>query len=179
MDFEKKIRLLVSENEFLQLQLEDINIELKKKDEEIDLLADDNETAAYLRSKIEGNFIEIEQLKYYNQQEQQKNIGLESLNEELEVDLLQQIKGRQKEQKALKEMATVKANMEVVTEELNEAAGLYKMMQSLKAKLSEANSKALLIEIENEELKKELQEQRELIELLKNKNISSSSTIKE
>ena len=172
MDVEKKIRLLVSENEFLQLQLEDVNNELKKKDEELDLLAEDYETAAYLRSKIDSNLIEIEQLKYYNQQALQKNIGLETLNEELEVDLLKQMKGRQKEQKALKEMDSVKTNMEVITEELNEAAALYKKLQALKERLAEANSKALLAEIENEELKKEVQELRELIELLKNKKHS-------
>ena len=172
MDVDKKIRLLVSENEFLQLQLEDINHELKKKDEEIDMLAEDMETATFLRSKIDSNLIEIEQLKYYNQQATQKNIGLETLNEELEIDLLNQMKGRQKEQQTLKEMDAVKANMEVITEELNEAATLYKKMQTLKEKLAEANSKALLAEIENEELKKEVQEQRELIELLKNKKPS-------
>ena len=172
MDVEKKIRLLVSENEFLQLQLEDVNLELKKKDEEIDMLAEDMETAAFLRSKIDSNLIEIEQLKYYNQQALQKNVGLETLNEELEVDLLRQMKGRQKEQQALKEMNSVKTNMEVITEELNEAAALYNKLQTLKEKIAEANSKALLAEIENEELKKEVQEQRELIELLKNKKPS-------
>ena len=171
MDLEKKIRNLVSENEFLQLQLEDINLELKKKEEEIDMLADDSETAAFLRSKIDSNLLEIEQLKYYNQQATQKSLGLEILNEELEVDLLLQNKGRQKEHKALKEMDAVKANLEVLTEELNEAAALYKMLQSLKEKLSEANSIATLAERENQELKKEIEEQRELIELLKIKKL--------
>ena len=172
MNFEKEIRMLVSENEFLQLQLEDINVILKKKDEEIDMLADDGETAAFLRSKIDSNLIEIEQLKYYVEQASQKSIGLEMLKEELEVDLLMQMKGRQKEQKALQEMGTVKANLEVVTEELNEAAALYKMIQSLKQKLSEANSIASLNEIENRELKIEIAEQKELIELLKRKKNS-------
>lgn len=167
MDFEKKIRMLVSENEFLQLQLEDINLILKKKDEEIDMLADDGETAAFLRSRIDSNIIEIEQLKYYVEQASQKSLGLEMLNEELEVDLLMQMKGRQKEQKSIREMSSVKANLEVVTEELNEAAALYKMLQSLKQKLSAANSITALKEIENQELKKEIAEQRELIELLK------------
>ncbi len=167
MDFEKKIRMLVSENEFLQLQLEDINLVLKKKDEEINMLADEGETASFLRSRIDSNLIEIEQLKYYVHLAGQKSLGLEILNEELEVDLLIQMKGRQKEQKSLKEMGTVKANLEVVTEELNEAAALYKMLQSLKQKLSEANSIASLNEIENRELKLEIAEQRELIELLK------------
>ena len=158
MDFEKKIRMLVSENDFLLLQLEDINLALKKKDEEIDMLADDIDTAAYLRSKIEGNLLEIEQLKYDNQQTTQKSVGLQMLNEELEVDLLKQIKGRQKEQKTIKEMHSVKANLEVITEELNEAAALYKMLQSLQKKLSEATSIASLTEIENQELKNEIQE---------------------
>ena len=167
MDFEKKIRMLVSENEFLQLQLEDINLVLKKKDEEIDMLADDSDTAAFLRSKIESNLMEIEQLKYFNQQTTQKSVGLQMLNEELELDLLKQIKGRQKEQKALKEMDGVKANLEVITEELNEAVALYKMLQSLKEKLAEAKSIASFTEIENQELKKEIEEQRELIKLLK------------
>lgn len=172
MDFEKKIRILISENEFLQLQLEDINLVLKKKDEEIDMLADDGETAAYLRSKIDGNLIEIEQLNYYVAQANQKSIGLEALNEELEVDLLTQMRGRQKEQQSLKEMDSVKANLEAVTEELNEAAALYKMLQSLKEKLSEANSIASFKEIENVELRKEVEEQRELIELLKLKKLA-------
>ena len=167
MDFEKKIRMLVSENEFLLLQLEDINLALTKKDEEIDMLADNIETAAFLRSKIEGNLLEIEQLKYDNQQTTQKSYGLQILNGELEEDLLKQIKGRQKEQKTIKEMHGVKANLEVITEELNEAAALYKMLQSLQTKLSEATSIASITEIENQELKKEIQEQKELIELLK------------
>ena len=167
MDFEKKIKMLVSENEFLQLQLEDINLALKKKDEEIDMLADDSETAASLRSRIESNLMEIEQLKYHNRQTIQKSVGLEMLNEELELDLVKQIKGRQKEQKALKELDGVKINLEVITEELNEAAALYKMLQSLKEKLSEARSIASLAELENIELKKEIQEQRELIKILK------------
>ena len=158
MDYEKKIRMLVSENEFLQLQLEDINLELRKKDEEIDLLADEGETAAFLRSKIDSNLIEIEQLKYYVEEASQKSVGLEMLNEELEIDLLTQMKGRQKDQSTLKEMTSIKANFEVVTEELNEAATLYKKLQVLKEKLSEANSIASLKEIENAELKKEVEE---------------------
>lgn len=167
MDFEKKIQMLVSENEFLLLQLEDINLELKKKEEEIDMLADDIDTAASLRSRIEGNLLEIEQLKYDNQQTTQKSFGLQMLNEELEEDLLEQIKRSQKQQKEIKELDGVKANLEVITEELNEAAALYKMLHSLQKKLSEARSMGSLTEIENQELKKEIAEQRELIELLK------------
>lgn len=171
MDYEKEIRLLVSENAFLQLQLEDLTNIAKKKDDEIELLADDCETAAYLRSKIEGNLMEIQHLNYLHQQVVQKSLTIEILKEELEIDLLIQIKGRQKEQEALKEMNSVKANMEIITDELNEAAAFYKMVQSLKKQLAEAKSIAELKEIENIDLKNEIQELRELLEMLKAKRL--------
>lgn len=167
MDYEKEIRILVSENEFLQLQLEDLTNFAKKKEDELELLADEMETAASLRSKIEGNLIEIEHLSYMHQQVVQEKLGVDMLNEELEIELLQQIKGRQKEQEALKEMNSVKVNMEIVNEELNEAAALYKTVQSLKKQLAEAKSIEEIRELENIDLKNEIQELRELIEMMK------------
>ncbi len=167
MDYEKEIRILVSENEFLQLQLEDLTNFAKKKEDELELLADEMETAASLRSKIEGNLIEIEHLSYMHQQVVQEKLGVDMLNEELEIELLQQIKGRQKEQEALKEMNSVKVNMEIVNEELNEAAAFYKTVQSLKKQLAEAKSIEEIRELENIDLKNEIQELRELIEMMK------------
>lgn len=167
MDYEKEIRILVSENEFLQLQLEDITNFAKKKEDELQLRADEMETVASLRSKIEGNLIEVEHLSYMHHQVVQERLGIDMLNEELEIELLQQIKGRQKEQEALKEMNSVKANMEIVTEELNEAAAFYKMVQSLKKQLAEAKSIGEIRELENIDLKNEIQDLRELIEMMK------------
>ncbi len=169
MDYEKKIRVLLSENEFLQLQMEDLNTELKKRDEEIDLLGDVTESTAALQSKIDSNLIEIEQLRYNSEQVAQKSLGIEMMNEELEMSLYKEIKGRQKDQASLKEMDSVKANMDIISEELNEAAELYRKIQLLKASLAEAKSIASMKEIENENLKEELEELRELVKILKNK----------
>ena len=171
MDYEQKIRKLIVENEFLQLQLEDLNNIVKKKEAEIEFLADEAESAASLQSRMDGNFIEIEQLKYDHQQTLQKNLAIEILNEELEIDLVKQIKGRQKEQKALLEMDSVKVNMEIITQELNEATSFYKMEQSLKAMLAEARSIAELKETENFYLKNEVNELKELVKMLKLKRV--------
>ena len=171
MDYEKKIRLLVSENEFLQLQMEDLNSEIKKRDEEINLLGDVTESTAALRSKIDNNLIEIEQLRYNSEQASQKQLGIEMMNEELEMSLYKEIKGRQKDQVSLKELDSVKANMEVISEELNEAAVLYKKVQSLKASLAEAESTASMTEIENQDLKMEIEELKALVKILKNKKL--------
>lgn len=172
MDYEKKIRVLLSENEFLQLQMEDLNKEIKKRDEEIDILGDVTESTATLRSKIDSNLIEIEQLRYNSEQVAQKSLGVEMMNEELEMSLYKEIKGRQKDQAFLKEMNSVKANMEIMEGELNEAAELYKKIQLLKASLAEAKSIASIKILENENLKVEVEALREVIKILKNKKPS-------
>ena len=171
MDYEKKIQILISENEFLQLQLEDLNSTIKKRDEEINLLGDVTESTAALRSKIDSNLLEIEQLRFNNQQASQKQLGIEMMNEELEMSLYKEIKGRQKDQASLKEMNSVKTNIVIIEEELNEAAVLYKKIQSLKAELAEAKSTASMKEIENENLKSAIEEQKELIKILRLKKI--------
>ena len=171
MDYEKKIQILISENEFLQLQLEDLNSTIKKRDEEINLLGDVTESTAALRSKIDSNLLEIEQLRFNNQQASQKQLGIEMMNEELEMSLYKEIKGRQKDQASLKEMNSVKTNIVIIEEELNEAAVLYKKIQSLKAELAEAKSTASMKEIENENLKSAIEEQKQLIKILRLKKI--------
>jgi hypothetical protein len=173
MDYENKIRILVSENEFLQLQLEDLNTEIKKREEEINILGDVTESTAALRSKIDSNLIEIEQLMFNSRQASQKQLGIEMMNEELEMSLYKEVKGRQKDQASLKELDSVKANMEIVSEELNEAAALYKKLNTLKAALAEANSNASMREIENQNLKMEIEELKELVKILKNKNFNN------
>jgi len=173
MDYEKKIRILVSENEFLQLQMEDLNNEIKKRDKEINLLGDVTESTAALRIKIESNLIEIDQLTYNSQQASQKSLGIERLNEELEMSLFKEIKGRQKDQASLQEMISVKTNMEIISEELNEAAGLYKKVQTLTRALAEAQSISSMKETENENLKFEIGELKELVNIMKLKNSNS------
>ncbi len=162
MDYEKKIRILISENEFLQLQLEDLNSEIKKRYEEINLLGDVTESTAALRSKIDSNFLEIEQLKYSSQQASEKFLEIEMMNEELGMNLYKEIKERQRGEEALKEMNSLKSNMEIISEELNETAVLYKTVQTLKAELAEVMSTLNLLEIDNKDLKIEIEELKEL-----------------
>lgn len=171
MDYEKQIRLLVSENEFLQLQMEDLNNEIKKRKEEIELLVDVTESTAALGSKIDNNLLEIVQLKYNGEQATKKSVGVEMLNAELEINLFKEGKERQMAEEALKEMDSIKTNMEIISEELNEAAVLYKKVQSLKAELAEANSKSNIKEMENENLEKEVEELKKLVNMLKIRKI--------
>jgi superfamily II DNA helicase RecQ len=174
MDYEKKIQLLQSENEFLQEQLEDLNNEIRKKDEEISLLGDGDgkESEASLRSRIDSNLIEIAQLKYNSAEAAKKADAIEMMNEELELNLYKEIKGRQKEKEEIKELRSVYTNNEILSSELDEAATLYKKVKELKKELSEAKSIAEMKEIENNHLKEEVEELNALLKELRKKNIT-------
>jgi superfamily II DNA helicase RecQ len=172
MDYEKKIQLLLSENEFLQEQLEDLNNEIRKKDEEISLLGDGAESEASLRSRIDSNLIEIQHLKYTSEQVAQKAAAIEMMNEELELSLLNQIKGRQQAKEEIKELSSVKANNDILNSELDEAVGLYKKLSALKKELAEAKSNAEMAEIENKHLKEEVEELNALLKALRKKKIT-------
>jgi superfamily II DNA helicase RecQ len=171
MDYEKKIQLLLSENEFLQEQLEDLNNEIRKKDEEISLLGDGSESEASLRSRIDSNLIEIAQLKYNSQEVAKKAAAVEMMNEELELNLLKQIKGRQQEKAEIKELSSVKANNNILNSELDEAVTLYKKVTALKKELAEAKSIAEMKEIENKHLREEVEELNALLKELRKKKI--------
>jgi hypothetical protein len=172
MDYEKKIQLLLSENEFLQEQLEDLNNEIRKKEEEISLLGDGAESEASLRSRIDSNLIEIGQLKYNSEEVLKKAAAVEMMNEELELNLLKQIKGRQQEKAEIKELSSVKANNEILNSELDEAVGLYKKVAALKRELTEAKSNAEMKEIENKHLREEVDELNALLKELRRKKIT-------
>jgi len=167
MDESKKIQLLLSENEFLQVQLEDLNRIVKNKEDEISLLADDIESAAYLRSRIDCNLSEIEQLRYNMGLAEQKAAGAEMMNEELELNLLKQSKERQKDRAEIKTLGSVRTELEIISNELDEAAPLYAKLEKLESELAEFKSQNDLLQTENNELREQIYELNELIALLK------------
>lgn len=175
MDHVKQIQILLSENEFLQLQLEDLNRLVKSRDEEISILGDNMDTAAALQSRIDNNLLEIEQLRYNLALTEQKVTNAQIQNEELETELLSEVKARRKDSKKLEEMDSVKANLNVANDELEATGTLYKKIQQLKKELSEANSELGLVTEENDSLKQENAELQELISLLKQKKIKDDT----
>ena len=169
MDQEKKIRSLLSENEFLRRQLEDLNASIKAKEEEISFLADDMDTASSLQSQIACNLAEIEQLRYNMSLSEQKNAGAEMLKEALENDLVKEIREKHKEQAANKKLGSVQTELEIISNELDEAMPLNKKVEDLENELAAAKSMNNILEDENISLKQELAELDELLRVLKKK----------
>lgn len=168
-EYTKQIQALTSENEFLQLQLEDLNNAVRSKDEEIHLLGDSMESAASLQSRIDMNLAEIEQLSFKLAEAEQRTQGAETLNEELEKELLKEIRAKQRQETELKGLSSVKTELEIITGEMNETASMYQTIRLLKSELAETHSKAALLAAENEELKTALREMKELMAELRKK----------
>ena len=169
MDESRKIQLLLSENEFLQAQLEDLNRIVQNKEDEISLLADDLESGAYLQSRIDCNLAEIDQLKYNMGLAEQKAAGAEMMNEELALNLLKQSKERQKDRAEIKTLGSVKTELEIITNELDEATPLYAKLDKLESELAETKSQYDLLQTENNELREQIYELNELVALLRKK----------
>ena len=167
MDKEEKIEALISENELLQLELDDLKAQLKRRDNEINILGDSMDTAASLQSRIDANLLEIEQLRYNNEIATQKAAGVEMINEELEVNLLRTMKEKQRQEATIKGLNSVKTELDITNWELNETVPLYAQLQKTTEALGEANSNNALLQQEIDDLKAAAEEREALIALLK------------
>ncbi len=156
MDYEKKIQNLLSENEFLQEQLEELNETLAKMEHTPVLPIAVPESEAFLRSKVEMNLIEIEHLNEKIRVANKKAIAIELMNETLENDLLNSMKGRKQDKIVLNELISNQTNVDILNEELNETTTLFKRVKALKSELAEAMSEIDFLKMEIRYLREEL-----------------------
>ena len=155
---EKQLQQLKSENEYLQIQLEDVNSAIRRKEEELEILRETAGMAAELKSKLDANLVEISYLQDNMAYRDEHGIYSEVRMEELEKELFDSIKAQQKCNDAFKENQQLQANLLDTTNELNEASSLYIKMQRLKTTLAETQSNLEIANLEIESLKTELKE---------------------
>jgi chromosome segregation ATPase len=148
MDYEKKIQNLLFENEFLQEQLEELNETLAKIEQAAPVTKTVPESEGYLRSKMEMNLIEIEQLNENIRVANKKTAAIERINETLENDLLDSMKARKQDKIVLNELISNQTNVDILNEELNETTTLFKRVKVLKSELAEARSEVDFLKME-------------------------------
>lgn len=171
MDLSQKIRSLLSENEFLQLQLVDLNNTIAKRQEEIDFINNEGLSAAALEAKIASNAVEIDVLQSMLTAAATEANAAQVKSEHLEVALLQQTKMLHNVELIQNELETTKANLQVMTDELDASASFYKQVVALKAKLAEANSTIAVLKEENSALKDQQAEMQALLQLFQQKTL--------
>ncbi len=169
MDYEKKIRILQNENTFLEEQVNDLTVELETKNREINILSNTGESEMYVKAKLNMAQLEIDQLKYNAEQAAKKLKMMHTIFDETNRDFVNEIKGRQQDKAALKELSAANANVKIMTEELNEVAALFKKNKSLKNELTATKSLLSLLEVDCNVLKNEnIDLKKQLNRLLKN-----------
>jgi hypothetical protein len=173
MDLEKKVQNLLYENEFLQEQLEDLNKTIAKKDEELLLLNDNSESEASIRSRMEINLVEIKHVKATMEAANNRAAAIEAMNEELEGNLVDTMKARQKDKAIIKALESNQSHVNILNEELNETAVYYNKLKKLKSEYTAQISENEILKLENNTLRDELREMKSLVEMLKQKKLDN------
>lgn len=166
---EKQIKQLKGENELLLLQLEDVNEVIKQREKELEELRRIATKARQMQSQLDMNLLEFEQMQNNIGEKQEQAKGASVRMEELEKELYNSIKIENRYNNMLDEHISLQANLLDTSNELEEAAGLYKKVQQLKASLTQTKSSLEMGQIEIQNLKDELAETKELNILLREK----------
>jgi chromosome segregation ATPase len=158
MQTDNQVRQLRSENELLHIQLDDVNMMIKAREDELDLLRAKAREAVAMQSKLDNNLNEFEQMQHSLGNCQQKNAGHSLRLQEMEEELYLSIKEQLKYAESLKTMNSLEANLLDTTNELQEASEVYRKVKEMKTALAATNSQLEIALLEIESLKAMLQE---------------------
>lgn len=168
---EKQFQVLKSENELLQIQLQDVNMMIAIREEELELLRTRASEANAMQSMLDNNLNEFVQMQQSIGTGEQINEGHSRRLEEMENELYQSIKEQIRCAETLKEFGSMEANLLDTSSELEQASTVYKKMHQMKTTLAEAQSNLEIAQLEISSLKEILAETKALNSLLMNKNV--------
>jgi len=163
---EKQLDILRSENELLQIQLDDVNQMIQIREEELELLRNRAREAAAMQSQLDQNLHEFEQMQLHLGKCQQKNSGQSERLEALENELYQSIKEQLDAAETVKHFNSMEANLIDTSNELQETAAVYEQLVNIKKAAAAAQSELEIAYMEINSLKEELAEAKALSEML-------------
>lgn len=152
-----EIAKLKSENEYLQLQLQDVNYMLTIREEELDLLRMKAREVVQMKSKLEGNYNELAQMQVTIGKTQQQVYGAAKREAAMEEEVLQSIQIEKAYYNTRKELASVTAAFTDVDSKLDEVTNVYKELENAKRKIAELESMNDIAREEKEYLQYELE----------------------
>lgn len=168
---EKQLDILRSENELLQIQLDDVNQMIQIREEELELLRNRAKEAAEMQSQLDQNLNEFEQMQLHLGKCQQKNNGQSDRLEALENELYNSIKEQLSAAETVKHFNSMEANLIDTSKELQQAETVYQQMVQIKKTAAAAQSELEIAYMEINSLKEELAEVKALNEMLLQKKL--------
>jgi hypothetical protein len=163
---EKQIDILRSENELLQIQLDDVNQMIQIREEELELLRIRAREAAAMQSQLDQNIYEFEQMQLHLGKCEQKNSGQSERLEELENELYQSIKEQLSAAETVKHFKSMEASLIDTSNELLQISAVYQQLISAKQIAATTKSELDIAQMEIDILIEELAEVTALNELL-------------
>ena len=165
MQLKDHIQKLASENEYLQVQLKDLNEFIEVREEELQLLRDKARQGIEMQSRLENTLNEISQLQNFIGQKQMEVEGASRREASMEEEVIQSLE-IEKEYYSLKEkLQSSNTALHDTQEELKATTELYKQLSQARAKVAELQSQleiqveeTELLKYENGKLKKQLNE---------------------
>ena len=155
------LRHLKSENEQLQIQLQDVNEMIQAREEELELL---RKTAAYaveLQSRLDVNMDEIYQMQDRIGEEQRKAAGAVKRETSLEKELLESIEMETEFYNMRDEFASTRAAFADINSEVSKMSSLYQQIATLTRRVTELESNLEIAILENGFLKEEVEKYRQ------------------
>ncbi|HRO97078.1 MAG TPA: hypothetical protein PLY79_08450 [Ferruginibacter sp.] len=154
---EKQIQQIISENEFLQIQLADANDMLHQREKELTMLRETAKQATELKSTIENQLEELSYMQHLLGKKQQKLEGAGQREAAMEDELLQGIRMEKEYYNLREKLDSSIAQIEDISQQLDETANIFKELRDAKKKITELQSNLDIAHEEKELLQYELQ----------------------
>ena len=153
---EEQIRKLKSENEFLQIQLQDINEMIAIREEELDILRRKAQEAVETGSKLEGAYEELSYMQNVIGKHQQKAEGAERREASMEDEIIESIRMEKEYYEIKKQFTSTNAALSDLNTQLHDAVTIYKQLADANRRIAELESKLDINEEEKDLLNYEL-----------------------
>ena len=154
----EQIQQLITENESLQVQVNDLNYILAEREQEIAELKQNNTTDAELRSMIDMQLDELHLMQNRIGKQQQLAAGAEEREFELQQELTQAAKLQQQYSELFQQYTYINTQLDDVQQELIKVKKRNGMLQQIAVKIGEVESTLEILTQERDELKNKVME---------------------
>lgn len=151
------IQQLKSENELLQIQLQDITEMINIREEELQILRKKAAYTVMLQSTLDGNLEQINQMQHLLGEHQRKVAGSAKREAAMEDEIIQQISMEKEFYNIRDKYESSKAAIKDLDNELAETADMYRQLAASIARVAELESSLDIALMENRDLKEKLE----------------------
>ena len=138
---EDQIRKLKSENEFLQIQLQDINEMIAIREEELDILRRKAKEGIENSSRLEGVYEELSYMQNLIGKHQQKAEGAERREASMEEEMLESIRMEREYYNIKEQFTSTSTALSDLNNQLQDAVTIYKQLADANRRNAELESK--------------------------------------